>query len=72
MTPPAGRAEPPAHPAKEAAVCSLHSGTNQAQAPSRLVQRVAHDGARVVHEHHVPDLRAVPCECRQQALISTA
>lgn len=51
------RAEVPAHPAEEAAVCSLHSGTNQAQAPGRLVQRLAHHRARIVHQDHVPDLR---------------
>ena len=60
VIPPTGRAEAPAHPAKKAAVSSLHGGADQAQAARRLVQRLAHHGARVMHEHHVPDLRITP------------
>ncbi len=48
------------HPAEEAAVRRLHSRAHQAQAAGRLVERLAHHRARVVHQHHVPDLRTRP------------
>jgi len=48
------------HPAEEAAIGRLHSGAHQAQAAGRLVERLAHHRARVVHQHHVPDLRTAP------------
>ncbi len=48
------------HPAEEAAIRRLHSRAHQAQAAGCLVERLAHHRARVVHQHHVPDLRTRP------------